>query len=62
MGVTEQTGQRGGRWADSQTYKNKGNSKARSRYPTQQSRQGGHEKKKHSTEAEGNKKDIHKGV
>ncbi|CAB1109365.1 unnamed protein product [Ectocarpus sp. CCAP 1310/34] len=31
MGVTEQTGQRGGRWADSQTYKNKGNSKARAR-------------------------------
>ncbi|CAB1111835.1 unnamed protein product [Ectocarpus sp. CCAP 1310/34] len=53
MGVTEQTGQRGGRWADSQTYKNKGNSKARSRYPTQQSRQGGHEKNKHPTQDRG---------
>ncbi|CAB1096196.1 unnamed protein product [Ectocarpus sp. CCAP 1310/34] len=57
MGVTEQTGQRGVRWAESQTYNNKSNSKSKIKVPntaTQQSRHGGHKKRKeHSTAAEG---------
>ncbi|CAB1097875.1 unnamed protein product [Ectocarpus sp. CCAP 1310/34] len=41
MGVTEQTGERGDRWADSQTYKNRCNSKSEIKVPNTTEKAGG---------------------